>query len=97
MTPLSHQTSPAHLVITEAQRKVLDAVEDADVMILLTERGLAGVTWFKGIGKVPSDVQIDFGEKDDPPLTIRRVVIRAGWTLAQWRKIDRSGLHEDPS
>jgi hypothetical protein len=73
--------------------KLAQAVRDADVVILLSKKGRAGVAYFKDIGKVPSAVEVSYGERDDPPLTIRRVVVKAGWTLADWRKIDRSALH----
>lgn len=79
--------------MTEKQKKLLAAVEDADVVILLSEKGQAGMTFFKGIGTVPSNVEIDYGEKDDPPLTIRRVSVRAGWTAKDWKAMDRTGLH----
>ena len=79
----------------ERLRDKLKQLHDADVMIVLYKKGTAGGTFFKGIeGRIPSNVEVSYGESDDPPQTIRRVVIKAGWTQAQWRKMDRSALHE---
>lgn len=80
--------------VSEADRKLLDLVKDSDVMILLFDKGAAGSAFFKGIeGRIPSNVEVMFGEKDDPPQTIRQVKVSAGWPRAEWRKLDRSGLH----
>ncbi len=73
-------------------------VRDADVVILLTERGTQGVAIVKnggGVANVPFDVSVSYGEKDDPPHTIRQIKVKAGWNRSDWRKMDRSALHED--
>jgi hypothetical protein len=67
----------------------------ADAVMLLTEKGHAGAVRFKGIkGSIPFEVEVSYGEKDDPPLTIRQVKITAGWKRPDWRKMDRSELHD---
>lgn len=69
--------------------------EAADVVALLGNKGHSGTVRFKGIqGPIPFEVEVSYGEKDDPPLTIRRVVLKAGWKAPDWRKMDRSELHE---
>lgn len=82
---------------TEAEKNATLAqnVRDADVVILLYENGRAGSAFFKHVrGRIPYEVTVNYGEKDDPPQTIRRVTVKAGWTRADWRKMDRAGLHE---
>lgn len=83
---------------TEAEKNANLAknVQEADVVILLYKHGTAGVALFKHVkGKVPFDVTVNYGEPDDPEQTIRQVSVKAGWPRDKWRKMDRSGLHEE--
>ena len=70
-------------------------VNAADVVILLGNKGQSGSARFKGMSnRIPFTVDVHYGEDDDPPLTIRQVTVRAGFKRSEWRKMDRSALHE---
>jgi hypothetical protein len=76
-------------------RRFLERVNAADVLILMEDKGQAGFVVFKGIKTpIPWDFDVCYGEEDDPPLTIRQVTVKAGWPAKKWRSMDRSALHE---
>lgn len=82
----------------ERDARLLERIKAADAVILVEDGGYSGFAWAKGPGEIPMSCKVSFGEDDDPPRTIRRVEVKAGWTLADWRKLDRSGLHKlDPA
>lgn len=67
---------------------VAEVMSLGDVVILLRKSGQSGVAYIRG-HKAPYDVSIDYGGgKDDPPLSIRRVTIKVGWTAKAWRDAD---------
>jgi hypothetical protein len=70
-------------------------VREADVVVLLSDGGRTATNFVKGVGPVPIDWEVSFGEKDDPPGTIRMFTMKGGWTKAEWLKCDRSALHEE--
>jgi hypothetical protein len=75
--------------------RIMERVLAADAVILVEDGGLAGFAWAKGPGELPLSCKVSFGEDDDPPRTIRRIEVTAGWTLKDWRKMDRSALHDE--
>lgn len=80
--------------ISAEDARILARVKEADVVILIGDKGQRGVCAIDG-RSVPMKWDLDFGEDDDPPLTIRRVKLTAGHTQAEWRKMDRSALQEE--
>lgn len=58
-----------------------------DVVIVLREGGSSGLAYVRGV-RAPYVVDVHYGEKDDPPLTIRQATIKVGWPLKDWRKAD---------
>lgn len=76
--------------LTDAQ--LAARVREADVVVLLFDRGQRSASFVRGVDPVPLKWEVSYGEKDDPPLTIRRFQITGGWTQAEWRKLDRSAL-----
>lgn len=62
--------------------------EDGDVAIVLRNHGTHGVCFVRHgeiVHKMSMEVA-DFGsEPDDLPMMVRRVEIKAGWTLKSWR------------
>jgi hypothetical protein len=93
---------PGLMSVEEKDAKLAARVREADAVILVQlheDGGVGAVASFKSLhvddGGVPLKVDIAFGEKDDPPLTIRQITVKAGWNRTDWKKIDRSGLHTE--
>jgi hypothetical protein len=83
--------------ISERDARILHRVKDADAVILVEDGGYSAISMLKGIkGSVPATFEVGFAHEDgDPPGQLRSVMVKAGWTLTQWRKLDRSGLAAD--
>lgn len=65
-----------------------DVASLGDVVIVISDAGRAGVCFFRG-HSIPLKWEVSYGEKDDPPLSIRRFTATAGWTQRDWRKGDQ--------
>ncbi len=78
--------------LTDAQ--LAERVREADVVILLRDGGVEASSFVRGVGPVPLTWDVSYGEKDDPPQTIRHFTVKGGWTRAEWRKLDRSAVGE---
>lgn len=84
----------------DADSALAGKVRGSDVIILLKklkDGGLGSAAFIKGVGSAPVKATFYFGEDDDPPLTIRQVQVTAGFKSADWKKMDRSALHEGES
>lgn len=68
----------------ERKLTVSEVASLGDVVIVLTEGGMAGAAYIRG-HRAPMGVEVDYGEKDDPPQTVRRATVKVGWTLKAWR------------
>lgn len=95
---MAEERSTVEATQVEKDLKLAATVRDADVVILMKANpdGIGAVAYFKHLsveGGIPWTADVDFGEADDPDGTIRRVSVKAGWNAADWRKLDRSGLH----
>jgi hypothetical protein len=64
-----------------------------DVVIVLRDSGHAGVAYIRG-HKAPTNWSVDFGGKDDPPLTIRHATVKAGWLAKAWRDSNQEARRE---
>jgi hypothetical protein len=60
-----------------------------DVVIVLGNDGRSGMAYIRG-NEAPMDITVDYGERDDPPLSIRRVTVKVGWSAAVWRKSEQA-------
>lgn len=73
---------------------VVGAVEAAavlgDLVVIVGNGGASGAALLRG-HKVPMNVQVEFGDKDDPANSIRRAVLKVGYTAKNWRESDREG------
>lgn len=73
---------------TRTESPLETVVYDNDVVIVISDSGRSGAAFIRG-HKVPLDVEVKFGEKDDPANTIRHLVVKAGYTLPSWRASDQ--------
>lgn len=67
-------------------------LEHGDMAVIMHgHRTMAVVRYGDDIHHMPVDVRIDYGQRaDDPPLTLRRVNIKAGWTAEDFAKLGES-------
>lgn len=83
----------------EKDRALAEKVRNADVVILVNMdddgMGFSGMAHHKVLGSMPWTLDAAFAREDgDPPGNlVRQVTVKAGWSRADWRKLDRSALH----
>lgn len=65
--------------------------ESGDIAILVREGGRRGVAYLRRGGEIhsmPLEVRSDYSQREtDPPLTPRRVTVKAGWSVKDFEAV----------